>query len=345
MVCDPQDGFRITYMNRTSLATLEPLQRHLPVRASEFVGKSIDIFHKAPEHQRRMLADPKNLPHEANIRLGPEVLNLRVSPIFDAEGKYIAAMLTWSVVTSSFRIAESVTGVVTAMTEAAQRMRSAATEMVDNAGSARGMASAVSAAVEEMAASIAEITQRMASATTMTVSAVAEADQSDRLVSSLSESAQAIGRIVQIINAIAGQTNLLALNATIEAARAGEAGKGFAVVANEVKSLASQTAKATEEISAQVQTIQGIAGSTVTAFKRIGESIRELHEIALAVSAAMEEQSAATQEVARNVGGVAEAARSTGDAANTVLEVSQAVNGQTETLSEGIASFLKQAAR
>ena len=173
-------------------------------------------------------------------------------------------------------------------------------------------------------------------------------------VQGLADAAQKIGEVVSLINDIAAQTNLLALNATIEAARAGEAGKGFAVVAAEVKSLANQTAKATEEIGTQVAGIQGATKDSVEAIKSIGKTIGEVNEIATTIASAVEEQSAATQEIARNVqqaakgtqevssniAGVTQAAGETGTAATQVLGASGDLAKQSEALREQVDRFL-----
>jgi len=175
-------------------------------------------------------------------------------------------------------------------------------------------------------------------------------------VQGLSAAAQKIGDVVKLISDIASQTNLLALNATIEAARAGEAGKGFAVVASEVKGLANQTAKATEEISAQVAAMQGATSEAVTAIQGIGGTIGTINEIATTIAAAVEEQGAATQEIARNVQGAAEgthqvsanivgvnqAAAETGAAADQVLTSAEELGRQAETLRADIDSFLAE---
>ena len=174
-----------------------------------------------------------------------------------------------------------------------------------------------------------------------------EAERTDRTVEGLAQTAGRIGEVVGLIQSIAGQTNLLALNATIEAARAGEAGKGFAVVASEVKGLATQTAKATEDISAQIAAMQSVTQEAVDAIRSIAGTIREVNEIAATIAAAVEQQSAATREIARNVGeaadstqhvrgnidSVADAARESGDSANRVLSASSTVQDQLRTLS------------
>lgn len=188
----------------------------------------------------------------------------------------------------------------------------------------------VASAAEELNASIDEIAQQVATSSARAAEAVAEAERTNDEVRSLSEAAQKIGDVVELINTIAGQTNLLALNATIEAARAGEAGRGFAVVAAEVKTLAEQTARATEEISGQIAAIQVATDGAVGAIAGIGTRIVELSEIAATVAAAVDEQGAATREIARNI---QLAASGTREVANNISEVSQAA-GETGSSAE-----------
>ena len=212
----------------------------------------------------------------------------------------------------------------------------------------------VAAATEELSASIEEISRQMAHSNAVTEKAVDETQKTDTSVQTLAEAAQKIGDVVKLINAIAGQTNLLALNATIEAARAGEAGKGFAVVASEVKNLATQTAKATEDIASQVGAIQSATGGAVQAIRGIGATIGEVKTIATSIAAAVEEQGAATREIARNVqqaaagtaevssniGGVTQAANDTGAAATQVLGASSDLARQGEVLRAEVSEFL-----
>ena len=191
----------------------------------------------------------------------------------------------------------------------AGRMAEAGEGAARAAGSALAASETVAAAAEEMSASIREITVRMSEAARITQVAVAGAEGGASTIRGLAEAVQRIGKVAELISDIAGRTNLLALNATIEAARAGEAGKGFAVVASEVKSLANQTARATEEIGQQIGEVQAETARAVAAVGQIGETVRGLEQIAASVAAAMDQQSAATQEIARAVGGAAEAAR------------------------------------
>ncbi|MBI1245626.1 MAG: HAMP domain-containing protein [Alphaproteobacteria bacterium] len=211
----------------------------------------------------------------------------------------------------------------------------------------------VASAAEELSASISEIGRRVAESAQIASQAVGEAERTNTQVQTLSEAAEKIGDVVKLINAIAGQTNLLALNATIEAARAGEAGKGFAVVASEVKNLASQTARATEEIAGQVKSIQSATSGSIEAIGAIGQTIGRMNEIATAIAAAIEEQGAATQEIARNVQqasagtqevtnnitGVTKASSETGEAASHVLGAADELARQSDALSTQVDAF------
>jgi methyl-accepting chemotaxis protein len=214
----------------------------------------------------------------------------------------------------------------------------------------------VAASAEELSSSIGEISRQVNESTRVTTEAVREVKNTDQTVVSLADAAGQIGGVVKLIQDIAEQTNLLALNATIEAARAGEAGKGFAVVASEVKSLANQTAKATEEISGKITAMQGVTTSAVTAIRGIGNTIEQISHIIGSIASAVEEQSAATREIANNVAqasaGTAEVAGSIGNvnqaagesrgAANDVLQAARELSVQSERLKQEMGSFLNR---
>ncbi|CDK99224.1 putative chemotaxis methyl-accepting receptor, signalling [Magnetospirillum gryphiswaldense MSR-1 v2] len=257
-----------------------------------------------------------------------------------------------------------------AVNAAASQMRATAGSMTRNADQTSAETSMVAAAVEqttsnvetvaaaaeELNASIGEITRQVSQSTTIAHDAVSAAERTDGVVRGLSEAASRIGQVVGLINTIAAQTNLLALNATIEAARAGEAGKGFAVVANEVKHLANQTAKATDEITTQIGAIQGTTGDVVDAIGEISRTIAQMSEIAESIAAAVEEQGAATNEIARSVaeaahgaqevgshiGSVTQAANETGTAAREVQSAADHLAHDAQELTGGLSRFLAE---
>jgi methyl-accepting chemotaxis protein len=349
------DTFNITYINPASVKTLKTIEQHLPIRVDQIMGQCIDIFHNNPAHQRKILSDPNNLPHRAEIQVGPETLDLLVSAIFDKDKNYLGPMVTWEVITEKLAaekreqemnqnmktVLENVTEKAQTLAGAAEELTATSQQMAGNAEETSSQANVVSAASdqvntniqtvatgsEEMSASIKEIAHNANQATKVTNDAVQLAETTNKTVTQLGVSSAEVGQVVKVITSIAEQTNLLALNATIEAARAGEAGKGFAVVANEVKELANQTAKATEDISGKIQAIQSDTQSAVTAIGEISGVIGQISDISNTIASAVEEQSATTNEITRNV---TDASRGSQEIAENIAGVAQAAHSTTE---------------
>ena len=262
----------------------------------------------------------------------------------------------------------SVNGIVRSVASAAESMQHTAQSMTSTASDASTRASTVSAATrsanenvgtvaaaaEELSGSVSEISRQVGRSSEIASKAVNDAERTNATVQVLSTGAEKIGEVVKLIHSIAAQTNLLALNATIEAARAGEAGKGFAVVASEVKALANQTAKATEEISAQVAAMQTSTSDAVSAISGITQTIAQMSEITNSISTSIAQQGDATREIARNIqsvaagsneisahiGGVTQAAEATGTAASDVLASARELDGQSGLLQQAVDGFM-----
>jgi methyl-accepting chemotaxis protein len=233
---------------------------------------------------------------------------------------------------------ESAASTLTKTAEVTQNLSTTAAAASDEASS---NVNSVASATEQLSGSVNEIARQVEESSKIANQAVQQAQKTDERIAALSQAASRIGDVVKLITGVAEQTNLLALNATIEAARAGEAGKGFAVVAQEVKALAAQTAKATDEISNQITSMQTATVESVAAIKEIGGTIGRISEIASAIAAAVQEQGAATQEISRNV---QQAARGTAQVAGNIAEVNMGAS-QTGSASGQVLASAQSLAR
>ncbi|MDG4719179.1 MULTISPECIES: methyl-accepting chemotaxis protein [Thalassospira] len=308
------------------------------------MGRAVEVFKENALKVREMQAEEERLNRERNEALRDELLGLADTLQGEVE----------TAVNEIAALGQQLQGVSGQMTSSAELVSGQTEDVATSAQEATGNVETVAAATEQLSASNAEINRQMAESTRISSEASTRAQQTNELVVSLSQSADRIGEVIALITDIAEQTNLLALNATIEAARAGDAGKGFAVVAAEVKNLANQTEKATEEISGQIAGIQRATGESVNAIGDIGRIIENINEIATTISAAVEEQGAATDEITRNVRGAADRTRSvsasitevasetgkTGELSSQVLATAQDASEKVENLRSRINGIL-----
>ncbi len=277
------------------------------------MAKAVDVF------RRNMLESgimrEAQEADKAKAEIEKQALQRQMADRFEADVKGVVAA-----VAKATEGMQSVAGDITTSVNGTSQRASAAATASEEASTS---VNAVAAATEELASSVSEIGRQVTHSSKVASDAVGKAAETTEMVTSLATAAERIGDVLRLISEIASQTNLLALNATIEAARAGEAGRGFAVVASEVKELASQTAKATDEIASQVTAIQAATGNCVTAISGISDTIREISGIATTIAAAVEEQGSATREIARSV---QQASAGTTDVSANVAGASQAAD-------------------
>jgi methyl-accepting chemotaxis protein len=328
---------KITYLNLASKRVLETLAVHLPVSVDKMIGQSLSLFHPDAKAQKQLLDDPANLPCKVSLEMGAETIETFYTAIQNERGTRIGTMMTWRLVTKKNLAEAKMRETSYMLATSSEEMKAISQAMSSNATETAAQANAVSAAAEqvslniqtvatgaqEMTAGNREISKNAGEAARVATAAVKAADATNATITKLGESGAEIGKVIKVITSIAQQTNLLALNATIEAARAGEAGKGFAVVANEVKELAKETAKATEEISRKIEAIQTDTQSAVRAIGDIGAIINQINDIQNTIASSVEEQTATANEISRNV---ADAARGSTEIARNITGVAEAAS-------------------
>jgi methyl-accepting chemotaxis protein len=332
----------MTRLARGDLATVVPAQE----RSDEIgdMARSVEVFKDSLIRTGQLEAETTLARADAEARTRATMRDL-ADGFESAAGEIVAKVASAAAELRS--TAQGMSGTAAETANQSTIVAAAAGEAASNVGT-------VAAAAEELGSSVQEIGRQVNGSAQLAQSAVDEASQTAALVQELSGAVARIGDVVTMISTIAGQTNLLALNATIEAARAGEAGRGFSVVAAEVKELANQTARATEEIRSQIAYVQGSTGHAVSAIGRIATRIQEISGVATSIAAAVEQQGGATQEIVRNaaraavgtgevtsnIAGVADAAKVTGSAARQVLASASELSRQSDGLSAEVARFL-----
>ncbi|MEM0908609.1 MAG: methyl-accepting chemotaxis protein [Pseudomonadota bacterium] len=360
VLTNPKEDFAITYMNTAATNALRD------AKADTDAG-FVEVF-KFDGENRAHMDDPRHMPIRSRVDLSDsDVIDLTVSPVENASGEYEAAMATWRNITHEVRSASSfetnVKGTIDQIATTFQGMRVRIDGISDRLSGTKGRLTEGSSAVvqatenvelvagaaEELSASIAEIASRLNSSAREAASAAETTTDVAKRAEELEDASNRITQVIEAIADITNKTKLLALNATIEAASAGDAGKGFAVVAAEVKSLAEQTARATEEIDSQIRAVQGRIGSVVNGVVQVSETIRGLNEVFASAASAAEQQQAATHEITENAKSASGGARTAAeiineveDSANSDLEATQALSDDAKELAQANDNLSQQ---
>lgn len=344
--------FNITYINPKSRETLKSIEHLLPAKVEEILGKSIDIFHKNPAHQRAILSNPKNLPHEAQIKLGNEYLNLLVSPVWDQNKNYTGAMVTWDIITDKVKLREEVLQFSdgtreksVSITDQSANVASGAQKLEKTSESISKSVSTLTSSIDSISTNIKNTEHIVKTTEEMSKTGISSINQAVEAMDLISKSSEEINEIIGVIREIAQQTELLAFNAAIEAARAGDHGRGFAVVAEEVRKLSERSSQSTKNIGTLIkESLKRIELGVQTskkageAFINIAQGVSKTSNLISDISVSTASQLSLAKDVKESVNQITEEAKQSSKAseviATKIVELNKDVSKLTELIKE-----------